>query len=100
DATDGQWKRRDTGETAQLIIPEAQDIDGHWAELALRLMIAYEAIDVTDGRVHPDKIMTRGEMIKMLVIAINGGRGGIYYGKERAATFSDVASGSALFYFV
>lgn len=100
DATDGRWKRRDTGEEAPLAIPEATDIDGHWAELALRLMIAYEAIDVADGKVMPDKAMTRGEMIKMLVIAINGGRGGIYYGKERAATFNDVSANSALFSFV
>lgn len=100
DATEGQWKRRDTGEAAQLAKPEANDLDGHWAELALRLMVAYEAIDVTDGQAMPDKVMTRGEMIKMLVIAINGGRGGIYYGKERAASFHDVASGSALFSFV
>ena len=52
------------------------DIDNHWAQNELQLMLDYQALDVKDGKVNPDQTIKRGELVKMLVIAMNGGNGG------------------------
>jgi hypothetical protein len=74
DAQTGQWKSMDTGEVTQLEKPKATDIEGHWAQRQLELMVAYKALDVKDGKVNPNATITRGELIKMLVLARNSGR--------------------------
>jgi hypothetical protein len=51
DAVNGDWRKRDTGVITTLEKAVVTDIEGHW----------------------PDQAITRGEMIKMLVIAMNGG---------------------------
>ncbi|MBO9605974.1 MAG: S-layer homology domain-containing protein [Paenibacillaceae bacterium] len=101
DATTGDWKTRDTGETTVPGPVVADDIAGHWAENALQLMIEYKALDVKDGKANPNQAVTRGEMIKMLITAMNGGN--FYaqaYGASRKASFADVANGSAYFSYV
>lgn len=100
DAQTGDWKNASTGEIISLEKVKVDDIEGHWAQNELQLMLDYEALDVKDGKVNPDQSITRGEMIKMLVIAMNGGSGGIHYGAERKASFSDVSAGSAYFAYV
>ncbi|MEK8126513.1 S-layer homology domain-containing protein [Paenibacillus filicis] len=100
DAQNGQWRNASNGEPIVLETVKATDIDGHWAQRELQLMLDYQALDLKDGKVIPNQAMTRGEMIKMLVIAMNGGNYGIYYGAERTASFKDVANGSAYFAYV
>jgi hypothetical protein len=99
DAVTGQWRNANTGEIITLDKIKVSDLDGHWAAVPLQIMADYRAIDVVDGKVQPNKVITRGELIKMLVLSMNSG-GPIYYGKERAATFSDVTAGSAYFPYV
>jgi Zn-dependent metalloprotease len=100
DAQTGQWRNHETGEVTTLEKIIATDIEGHWAEKQLQLMIDYEAIDVKDGKVMPNKTITRGELIKMLVVSMNGGHYRPYYGAERSASFSDVSADSAYFSYV
>ncbi|REK69484.1 S-layer homology domain-containing protein [Paenibacillus paeoniae] len=104
DAVTGNWHNRETGEPTQLVIPKPTDAEGHWAEESLGLMVAYKALDLIDGKVRPNAAITRGELIKMLVLARSEGR---QYAYETAsvtamskASFKDVAAGSAYFAYV
>lgn len=100
DAVTGQWRQRSTGQEAQLGKPQATDISGNPAEQALRLLVEYRALDLKDGKVNPDQVITRGEVIKALIIAVNGWRYPIHYDNLRQATFSDVAKGSTYYAYV
>ncbi|MCR8642619.1 S-layer homology domain-containing protein [Paenibacillus sp. N1-5-1-14] len=101
DATTGSWKSSSTGEIITLEKVKVTDIDAHWAKDAIQLMLDYQALDVKDGKVSPDSPITKGEMVKMLVTAMNGGN--MYFGSEmlaRQATFKDVANGSKYFAYI
>ncbi|OBZ10024.1 S-layer homology domain-containing protein [Bacillus sp. FJAT-26390] len=104
DAETGSWRNRDTGEATQLEKPKAQDIEGHFAQRQLELMVAYKALDVKDGQVRPNELVTRGELIKMLVLARNSGRlPSMLSSADSAgakASFNDVAYGSNYFLYV
>lgn len=100
DAVTGQWRNSSNGEAMSLEKVHVTDIEGHYAQTELQIMLDYQALDVTDGKVSPNASITRGELVKMLVIAMNGGRSGIYYGAERAASFKDVRNESPLFAYV
>jgi Zn-dependent metalloprotease len=100
DAQTGQWRNHESGNVTTLEKIEATDIEDHWAEKQLQLMIDYEAIDVIDGKVMPNKKITRGELIKMLVVSTSGGHYRPYYGMERSASFADVKANSAYFSYV
>ncbi|MCD1260057.1 S-layer homology domain-containing protein [Paenibacillus athensensis] len=100
DAETGEWRDAANGEPITLEKPQATDIEGHWAQSELQLMLDYRALDVVDGKVSPNAAITKGELIKMLVIAINGGRTGIQYSSDRAASFADVKAGSPYFAYV
>ncbi|MUT65111.1 S-layer homology domain-containing protein [Paenibacillus sp. NEAU-GSW1] len=103
DAETGNWRNRETGDVTQLEKPKATDINGHWAQRQLELMVAYKALDVKDGKVNPNAIVTRGELIKMLVLSLNGGRNPYLYGYGAAAekaSFSDVAKDSSYYAYV
>ena len=100
DAQTGQWRNSETGEVISLDKVTVSDIDNHWAKNELQLMLDYQALDVKDGKVNPDQTIQRGELVKMLVIAMNGGNGGIYYGAERKASFADVSNSSPYFAYV
>lgn len=103
DARDGQWRSEETGEATSLDRLRATDIEGHWAEHSLELMVAYKALDLKDGEVRPGAKITRGELIKMLVLARNSGRFASYDGlasKEMRASFNDVSASSAYFAYV
>ncbi|MBA2941704.1 S-layer homology domain-containing protein [Paenibacillus sp. CGMCC 1.16610] len=100
DAQTGKWRNSQTGEVTSLDKVNVSDIDNHWAKNELQLMLDYQALDVQDGKVNPDQLIKRGELVKMLVIAMNGGNGGIYYGADRKASFADVSNASPYFAYV
>lgn len=102
DAISGEWRSEETGEVITLEKVKAEDIENHWAEHALQLMIDYKAIDVQDGKVNPNAIITRGELIKMLVIAMNGGTNYYrsMYSHAEKASFNDVSFDSPYFAYV
>lgn len=100
DAQTGQWRSSQNGDVISLDKVTVSDIDNHWAKNELQLMLDYQALDVKDGKVSPDLTIKRGELVKMLVIAMNGGNGGIYYGAERKASFADVSNSSPYFAYV
>ena len=105
DATTGEWRSRDTGDVTTLELPIATDAEGHWAEQSLQLMVAYKALDLVDGKVRPNELITRGELIKMLVLASSGGR---FYGyamdnaasSSEKGSFNDVAADSDFFAYI
>lgn len=101
DATNGGWRKRDTGESTTLEKAVVTDIEGHWGQSEIQLMIDYNALDVKAGKILPDQAITRGEMIKMLVIAMNGGSGliGVQY-NNHASSFKDVSKDSAYFPYI
>ncbi|WP_442602177.1 YcdB/YcdC domain-containing protein [Paenibacillus sp. KN14-4R] len=101
DAVNGTWKNSSTGELVTLEKVKVTDIESHWAKNALQLMLDYQALDVKDGKVNPDASITKGEMVKMLVTAMNGGN--MYFGSEmmtRQASFKDVSNGNRYFAYV
>lgn len=100
DAKTGEWKQLRDGEAAMLVRSEATDIIGHRAEKELRMMAEYGALEVLGGKLSPERVMTRGEMIKMLVIAMNGGGGPVFVAESRKATFADVGRASPYFAYV
>ncbi|MFC5647795.1 S-layer homology domain-containing protein [Paenibacillus solisilvae] len=101
DAQTRQWRSTETGDVTTLVKPKAMDVEGHWAQRELELMVAYKALDVADGKVRPNQIVTRGELIKMLVLAMNSGRPPIMYASDQAAAdFADVSSSSAYYVYV
>jgi hypothetical protein len=103
DAESGGWRNQETGEATQLEKPKALDIEGHWAQRQLELMVAYKALDVKDGKVRPNETVTRGELIKMLVLARNSGRSPGLYAADSAmekASFDDVTTDSRYFVYV
>jgi len=100
DAQTGQWTNRETGEVTQVGKMVAVDIAGHPAQKELQLLIDYKALDVKDGKVNPEQIVTRGEFIKMLMIALGNGGYNPYYLAGRANSYKDVLATSAYFPYV
>ncbi|RXZ83409.1 S-layer homology domain-containing protein [Paenibacillaceae bacterium] len=102
DAQTGEWRDLNTGDKTELVKPQASDIVGHWAERELGMMVAYKALDLTDGKVNPNAIVTRGEVIKMLVLSMNSGRRPYYEAMNSSAdaSFKDVGSSNAYFLYV
>lgn len=97
DAVTGDWKNQASGKPIVLHRPEPSDLKDHPAATELGLLYEYDAISLIDGKIMPNRPITRGEMIDMLVIALNQGR---YYPEwltSRKASFADVASGSRYF---
>ncbi|WP_270166386.1 S-layer homology domain-containing protein [Paenibacillus sp. SYP-B4298] len=102
DAQTGQWRAVDSGEVTSLIKQKAADIAGHWAERELQLMIDYKALDLEDGKVRPNQTVTRGELIKMLVLSMNGGSRNMPMAalSMGQASFKDVAADSSYFVYI
>ncbi|QRG66133.1 YcdB/YcdC domain-containing protein [Brevibacillus choshinensis] len=97
DATTGDWRSQSSGKVINLHRPQPADLEGHPAEKELLLMYEYDALSLIDGKIMPQKEITRGEMIEMLMISLNNGRYYPVYSSERKNTFSDVANGSRYF---
>lgn len=97
DAVTGEWRSQASGKVVNLHRAEPADLKGHPAEKELSLMYEYDALSLIDGKILPDRQITRGEMVEMLMISLNNGRYYPVYGAERKATYSDVANGSRFF---
>jgi len=100
DGVTGEWRNSHNGQKAIFGKLEAHDIVGHWAGKELQLMVEYGALNLKDGNVNPDKIATRGEMLKMLLTAMNGGYFSAMYESGRTASFADVAADNQYFAYV
>ncbi|UYZ14632.1 S-layer homology domain-containing protein [Brevibacillus sp. WF146] len=96
DAVSGGWRSLSTGKPIQLHRPAPADLNGHPAEKELMLMYEYEALSLIDGNILPERSITRGEMIQMLMLSLNEGRV-LPLAAERKASFRDVASDSRYF---
>lgn len=97
DAVSGDWRSQSTGKTVALHRAAPSDLEGHPAAKELLLMYEYDALSLIDGKIVPEKTITRGEMIEMLMISINQGRFFPVYSAERKASFSDVSNQSRYF---
>ncbi|WP_438431816.1 S-layer homology domain-containing protein [Gorillibacterium sp. sgz500922] len=100
DAVTGEWKKQETGEVTQPGRTVATDIAGHPAQKELQLLIDYKALDVKDGKVHPEQAVTRGELIKMLMTALQNGSFHTFYAAGRANSYKDVLATSSYFSYV
>lgn len=102
DAATGEWRSYETGAVTTLERPKVLDAEGHWAQQQLELMVAYKALDVIDGKVRPNEVIKRGELIQMLVIARNSGNYGYADNSAalKSASFNDVSVGSKYFSYV
>ncbi|MEJ8543989.1 S-layer homology domain-containing protein [Brevibacillus borstelensis] len=96
DAASGEWRSMETGKTIELHRTPPSDLEGHKAEKELLLMYEYDALSLIDGKIMPEKEITRGEMIEMLMISLNQGRT-FGVSAERKASFADVANTSKYF---
>ncbi|WP_167577689.1 YcdB/YcdC domain-containing protein [Ammoniphilus sp. YIM 78166] len=98
DAVTSKWTNRETGQ-AVVEVTEVKDIRGHRAEKELQTLLRYNVFDVDNGMIKPDEEITRGELVKMLVLVENNGYR-IWYDGARTATFSDVKKDSPYFSYV
>ncbi|WP_052487743.1 YcdB/YcdC domain-containing protein [Gordoniibacillus kamchatkensis] len=53
-AETGGWISPESGDPVSLEKVKVTDIEGHWAQQDLQLMLDYQALDVKDGKVNPD----------------------------------------------
>ncbi len=97
DAVTGEWKNQANGKLANLHRSEPSDLKNHPAAKELGLMYEYDAVSLIDGKIMPDRPITRGEMIDMLMISLNQGRFYPDWLSSRKASYSDVAAGSRYF---
>ncbi|MGZ4112617.1 MAG: S-layer homology domain-containing protein, partial [Tumebacillaceae bacterium] len=63
------------------------DIKGHWAEKQLQFFADQGIFDVQDGKLDPNATVTRGDVMKYLIVATSGARS-----SHNKAHFSDVPS--------
>ena len=99
DAQTGQWTNRENGRIISTNTVNITDIKGHAAEKELNLLLKYNILDIKDEKIMPDEEITRGEMIKMLVLVENNGHP-IWYNSEKQPTFKDVSKESKHFSYV
>lgn len=97
DAVTGEWRSEADGKTIMLHRPAPTDIRGHKAEKPLLLMYEYDAISLIDGKILPERAITRGEMIEMLMVSLNQGRIPQAAYTMREASYNDVAKSSRYF---
>lgn len=97
DAVDGKWRDMADGNPVEKIQPK--DTVGHWAEKELQLMVDYHGLELEDGNLLPDKKITRGELIKMFIMATSGGRY-IPYIEGKKESFTDVKIDSPYFGYI
>lgn len=98
DAKSGQFISYQTGKPAekkaqQTVVPA--DIKGHFAEKELLHLVKLKAIPLEDGKVLPNKIVTRGEFFDIFLRVLNYYPEGIYLEQsDRQPTFTDVPKDS------
>lgn len=92
-AVTGEWVS-DWGDMPQQPV-EISDIKGHWAEKQMRYFVDRGIFQVKDGKLNPDSSVQRGEMIKYMIMSINGPRI-----MQEKSTFDDVPKNDPNFEFV
>lgn len=97
DAVTGEWRSQSSGKPIDLHRENPSDLEGHPAAKELLLMYEYDALTLIDGKIMPEKEITRGEMIEMLMISLNNGRYYPLFSSERKASFGDVSHSSRYF---
>ncbi|MCP1186672.1 S-layer homology domain-containing protein [Paenibacillus sp. 1781tsa1] len=94
DANTGEWKLQ-YGETGAASKTEPTDILGHVAEAALRNMTQHGVLLADEqGRVFPDRVITRGDWFNYLARAINPNMDLYYSGDGDDKLYADVTPDS------
>lgn len=94
DANTGEWKLQ-YGETGAASKTEPTDISGHVAEDALRNMTQHGVLLADEqGRVFPDRVITRGDWFNYLARAINPNMDLYYSGDGDDKLYADVTPDS------
>lgn len=86
-AETGQWVQDVPTVSSQT----PSDIKGHYGEAAMKILLAQNLLQTTDGLVHPNQPMTRGEFVQILINArgVFGGGSG-----NQTASYADVPPSS------
>ncbi|HJV47490.1 MAG TPA: YcdB/YcdC domain-containing protein, partial [Bacillota bacterium] len=87
DAKSGEWLNRETGKPYRTD-SSIQDIAGNPYEKELKLLLPYNVFDVKEGKINPTEEISRGEMIKILMLIQNNGYHSMI--ANRKETFMDV----------
>lgn len=98
DAKTGKWTNRETGQSL-IDVEQVTDIKGHVAEKELNLLLKYNVFEPKDQKIFPNEEISRGEMIRMLILLENNGYQ-VGYDASRPATFKDVAKASPYFAYI
>lgn len=72
DAITGQWTKvyEDLSEH-QEDLTQVSDIKGHWAEKQLKVLLSYNLLDIKDGKVQPNEVLTQGQWLSIIAKAVN-----------------------------
>lgn len=72
DAITGQWtKVYEELSVNQEDLTQVDDIKGHWAEKQLQILLAYNLLDIKDGKVKPNEVLTQGQWLSIIAKAVN-----------------------------
>lgn len=72
DAITGQWtKVYEELSVNQENLTQVDDIKGHWAEKQLKILLAYNLLDIKDGKVKPNEVLTQGQWLSIIAKAVN-----------------------------
>jgi uncharacterized membrane protein YkoI len=96
DAISGNWISP-FGQSVNDTSSQATDIKGHWAEQSLKVLIDKGILKVVDGKVNPNSTITRGDLLRMLILAIGAP---LQTSSNKTASFSDVSASSEYFPYV
>lgn len=89
DAKTGKWINAETGKEYTNGRQKPKDIDDHKAEEALFTMVEYGVFKLDDeGNVNPDQTVSRGELVKYMMVALGYDR---YYSSQDIDMFDDVS---------
>ncbi|MGG0824046.1 YcdB/YcdC domain-containing protein [Paenibacillus turicensis] len=72
DAITGQWtKVYEELSVNHEDLTQVDDIKGHWAEKQLKILLAYNLLDIKDGKVKPNEVLTQGQWLSIIAKAVN-----------------------------
>ncbi len=75
DGVDGVWRKASTGVSVNIEKEIATDIQGHWAQSDMELMMYHDVFRKQGSLVFPEQAMTMKEILKMLIIIIHRSEG-------------------------
>jgi hypothetical protein len=96
DAITGDWLSP-YGSTVADPSKQATDIKGHWAENSLEIMIDKGILQVVNGKVNPDSAITKGDLLRMLILSIGVP---VQAYSNKTPSFQDVSASSEYFPYV